>query len=272
MEVILAKLGVALNYQQELLIAALMLSRIVTTVIMTPWLGGKLIPPEIKMGISGLVMIIVWPLARAQVGDVPITPIPFLLLMLKEVLVGFAIGFAAAHVFWAMEIAGRIIDTVRGASMSEVMVPQSGERATPFGDMFYQILIVIFLAMGGHRIFFDAFTQSFISIPIDKSIVFGDGLIPFFDHMVRITGEVLFVGVLISAPVVAATFLTDLVFGILNRVSPQLNAYFLSMPVKAMAGIIMVIIAISPLSERMGHYAVWSLQTIERVIDLLAIG
>jgi flagellar biosynthesis protein FliR len=271
-EIILAKLGLAIDYTQELLIAALILSRIVTVVIMTPWLGGKLIPPEIKMGVSGLVTIIVWPLARAQVSDIPITPIPFLFLMMKEVLVGFAIGFAAAHVFWAMEIAGRIIDTTRGASMSEVMVPQSGERATPFGDMFYQVLIVIFLAMGGHRIFFDAFASSFISIPIHKSIMFGDGLLPFFDYMVRITGEVLFVGVLIAAPVIAATFLTDLVFGILNRVSPQLNAYFLSMPVKAMAGIIMVIIAMAPLSERMGHYAVWSLQTIEQIIALLAIG
>src|SRR5207247_8344673 len=62
--------------------------------------------------------------------DIPMQAVPFLLLMFKEVFIGLAIGFVAAHIFWAMEMAGRLIDTVRGSSMAEVLVPESELRAT----------------------------------------------------------------------------------------------------------------------------------------------
>lgn len=269
----LKRFAVALNYQQEVLIGALMLTRTLSVVLMTPWLGGKLIPPEIKMAIGVLVTIIVWPIAHTTLtGAVPMTPIPFLLLMCKEVFIGFAIGFAASHIFYAVEVGGRIIDTVRGSSMAEVMVPQSGERATPVGDLFYQLLIVLFMTLGGHRVFFQAYCHSFEVLPLDKQLAYGNAMGPFIEVVVRTSGEVMFTGVLISAPVIAATFLADLVFGILNRVAPQLNAYFLSMPVKAMAGIAMILVAMEPLTWRMMQFVTESLQLVEKVIDLFLRG
>jgi flagellar biosynthetic protein FliR len=269
MEALLQRLGVALNYQQELLISALMLTRSMVMVTQTPWLGGKNIPPEIKMGIGVMITIIVWPLARTTMtGAVPVTPIPFFFLMMKETLIGFVIGFMASS-FDTLTVAGRVIDTVRGTSMAEVMVPLSGERATPVGDLFFQLMLVIFMAMGGHRVFLAAYAHSFEIIPLDKHLDYGGALWPMFDEVMRVTGEMLFIGVLISTPIIAATFITDLVFGILNRVAPQLNAYFLSMPVKAMAGIIMILIAMEPLIQRMMDYLVWSLGIVEQIIDMM---
>ena len=269
MEAILHRLGVALNYQQEMMIVALLMIRTAGLALMTPWLGGKNVPPEIKIGISVMVTIIVYPMARrTMTGDVPLTAIPFFLLMLKEAFIGFTLGFTSV-IFDAFEVAGRMIDTVRGSSMAEVMVPLSGERATPVGDMFFQLLVVIFMAIGGHRIFFEAYAHSFEVIPIDRHIALGPALWPFMDMMMRLCADLLLIGVVISAPVIAATFLTDLVFGILNRVAPQLNAYFLSMPVKAIAGIIMIFVALTPLVDRMLHYVTWSLGILEQSIDLL---
>jgi flagellar biosynthetic protein FliR len=269
LEGLLQRLGIALNYQQEMMLVALMMIRTAALALQTPWLGGKNVPPEIKIGISVMVTIIIYPVARRTVSsDIPLTAIPFVFLMLKEGLIGFSIGFAAC-VFDAFEVAGRMIDTVRGSSMAEVMVPLSGERATPMGDVFFQLLIVIFMAVGGHRIFFEAYAHSFEVLPVDKHLAYGVALWPFIDMMMKVCAEILFIGVLISAPVIAATFLTDLVFGILNRVAPQLNAYFLSMPVKAMAGIIMIFVALTPLVQRMIDYAVWSLEVIEETIGLL---
>jgi flagellar biosynthesis protein FliR len=158
--------GIALNYQREMLIAALILVRTMPVVMLTPYLAGKLAPTEVKMGLGMMLTIIIWPLARATVGDdMPLTALPFFFLMMKEVFVGLAIGYVCAHVFWTVEMAGRLIDTVRGASMAEVMVPESGTRATPAGDMFYQLLIIIFLAIDGHHVFFRAYFYSFQKIP-----------------------------------------------------------------------------------------------------------
>lgn len=266
MEALIHRLGAALNYQQELVIAALMATRTVAMVMQTPWLGGKNIPPEVKISMGVMLTILVWPLARSTVpADFEVNALSFVFLMLKEAFIGFIIGFAAC-IFDAFEVAGRIIDTVRGSSMAEVMVPLAGERATPFGDLFFQLLIVIFMAAGGHRVFLQAYAHSFEVLSLDKQLDYTYGLEALVDKMTFICGEILFIGVMIAAPVMAATFLADLVFGILNRVAPQLNAYFLSMPVKAMAGIIMVLIAMDPLVTRMMYYVTWSLQEIEEVI------
>ncbi|MDP7038240.1 MAG: type III secretion system export apparatus subunit SctT [Myxococcota bacterium] len=271
MDVLLQRLGIQLNYTQEFLIVALILGRTMPMIILTPFMGGKILPPELKMGMGAMLTILVWPLARGAITvDMPLSPIPFFLLMLKEVFIGFAIGFINSHIFWAMEMAGRIIDTVRGASMAEVMVPHTGQRATPFGQLYYQFMLVIFVGIGGHHIFIEAYFYSFTSLPIHEHLAFGSvGLEPFFDTMARMTAEILFIGVILSAPIVAATLISDIVFGILNRVAPQLNAYFMSMPVKAMGGVIMALLIMEPFVERLYYYSEWALRAVGETIELL---
>jgi hypothetical protein len=86
MQEFLRQAGVALNYQREMLIAALILIRTMPVIMLTPWLAGKLAPNEVKMGVGGLLTILIWPLARETVGDdLPLTAGPFLMLMIKEV-------------------------------------------------------------------------------------------------------------------------------------------------------------------------------------------
>lgn len=263
----------ALQQNQQLLVATLILARVVSMITMTPFFGSKAAPFEVKMGLSiGLTLVVyqfAFDAARAY-GPIPISPIPFLLLMLKEVFIGVTLGFVISKIFWAMEVAGRLIDTVRGASMAEVMVPQSGSRATPFGDMLYQLLIVFFMALGGHRWFIQYFALSFEKLPLNYAIQLSDNaMVPFFEHIIRLTAELVMLGVLVAAPIVAATFISDVVFGILNRVAPQLNAYFMSMPVKAIAGVIMMFILLEPLAVRIEDYVVWQLKEVETTLELI---
>ncbi len=270
MQEILQKLAQGLQYTREMLVLTLILGRTMPMILLTPFFGGKLVPPEVKMGLGLLISILVWPVVKdSMTGEIPVSPFPFLLLMMKEVFIGLAIGFVAAHIFWAMEMAGRIIDTVRGASMSEVLVPQSEARATPVGDLLFQLLIVVFFAIGAHHIFLEAFFFSFAALPLDQGLILGPESEPFVNLMIRLGADIFLIAVVLAAPVLAATFITDVVFGILNRVAPQLNAYFMSMPVKAMAGIIMVLVAMQPLAARLHDYVVWSLQTMEQTLDHL---
>ena len=69
-----------------------------------------------------------------------------------------------------MEVAGRIIDTVRGTSMSEVQVPHSKQRSTSTGSLYFQLFLVILISLNGHHIFLDAYFLSFQSMPLNESI------------------------------------------------------------------------------------------------------
>ena len=270
MEVFLHQLGISLNYTQELLVVALILGRTMPMILLTPYFAGKIAPNEVKMGLGVLVAILVWPTARASISaDIPYTAGMFFLLMSKEVFVGFCLGFVNGHCFYAMEVAGRMIDTVRGTSMSEVQVPHSKERATPVGSLYYQLFLIILVGLNGHHIFLNAYFFSFESMPLNEGIAL-TSMTPFVNFMVRLTADILVIGTTLAAPVIAATFITDIVFGILNRVAPQLNAYFMSMPVKAIGGVIVIFIALYAIAGRFEYYAEIALVAAEDAIKLLS--
>jgi len=193
MEAVLAQLGIALNYTQELLIVALIMARTVTMIQLTPFLGGKIVPLQIKMGLTAVITILIWPMARKVVNpaDIPVAAIPFLLLMLKEVMIGFVIGFINAHIFWVMDMAGRLMDTARATSMSEVQDPHSKKRMTPTGDMYTQLFLIIFVTIGGHHIFFKAYFYSFEQLPVSASLDWTSGhMSVFMDHILHVTAEI----------------------------------------------------------------------------------
>lgn len=263
-------LGLRFSYVRELLMLGLVLARVMPMVFISPFMGGQSIPSEAKMSIGLLLTLLVWPLAHDSLtADIPIYALPFLLVMLKETLIGFAIGFANAHIFYAMETAGRLIDTARGASMSEIMVPSSRQRATAIGTLYSQFLMVFFVGLGGHHIFLDTFFRSFVTIPINEAPDLTPGLSPVAHYAVETCSQVLMIAVLLAAPAVAATFITDLVFGILNRVAPQLNAYFLAMPVKAAGAVALILVSLAPFVERLEAYTIESLNAAERMVGFL---
>ena len=158
----------------------------------------------------------------------------------KEALIGFLIGFFAAIPFWIAENVGNFIDNQRGATMGEVYSPLNGSQVSTTGIFFSQIVSTLFFVGGAVFIFLGALYKSYLLWP-----VFGDwgALTPgaggvalgALDGMLRTT-------VVISAPVIILMFLATLGLGLVNRTAPQLNVFFLSMPVKSALGVAMLII------------------------------
>ena len=95
-----------------------------------------------------------------------------------------------------------------------------------------QIFITLFLTLNGHHLVIYAIGESFQTIPLDTFPKFSHGMWPFFDLMMRVFADLLRVALAISAPVLLATFLTDIALGMINRVAPQVQVFFISMQIK----------------------------------------
>ena len=159
---------------------------------------------------------------------------------MKEAVIGFLLGFFAAVPFWVAENVGNLIDNQRGATMGEVYSPLSGTQVSTTGIFFTQIVSTVFFVSGAIFLFLGALYKSYAIWP-----VFGDwgGFAPdaptqilnALDSMLRTT-------VVIAAPVIIVMFLATLGLGLVNRTAPQLNVFFLSMPVKSALGIAMLIV------------------------------
>ncbi len=160
--------------------------------------------------------------------------------VIKEAIVGLLIGFFAAVPFWIAENVGNFIDNQRGATMGEVYSPLSGAQVSTTGIFFTQIVSTIFFVSGAVLVFLGAIYWSWQMLPIfSPDLRFAAGtpnlMLGTLDSMIART-------FVISAPIIILMFLATIGLGFVNRTAPQLNVFFLSMPIKSALGIAMLVI------------------------------
>ncbi len=235
-----------LNVSQGIISIGLLMSRILGMIFLVPFLGGKLVPTQVKIGIGFAIGVVIYPIVVSSGGLEPVFhPIgrsyPFALriigFLVKEVFIGFVLGFIIHTIWDAAQMIGRFVDTARGSAMGTAIVPQMKSQSSVFGSLYFQILLVVFLAMNGHLLFIDYFVRSYVLIPVASIPRFDTGLWPFFEMIIRVTADLYLVATMMSAPILIAIFVTDACMGLFNKVAPQINILFLMMPFKAALGV-----------------------------------
>ncbi len=161
-------------------------------------------------------------------------------IVMKEAVLGFLLGFFGAIPFWIAENIGNFIDNQRGATMGEIYSPLSGAQVSTLGIFFTQIVSTLFFVGGVIFIFIGALYKSYLIWP-----VFGGQFTFVSDtpvQMLAALDTMLKSTVVIASPVIIIMFMATLGLGLVNRTAPQLNVFFLSMPVKSALGIAMLVI------------------------------
>ena len=217
------------------------MARVGAAAWLAPFLGGRLVPVPVKTGLILVLTLVMFPLVVRTVPSGISAPLAVALLA-KEALVGMALGFVVSAAFWGAEAAGRLVDTARGASMAELTIPHTGTRSSPMGALFFQLALVLFIVLGGHRIFITALGASYEVLPVATfPVARGFGGLALL--CCRVTADIFVLGLSLAAPVIAAVFLTDVTLGLINRFAPSINVFFLAMPAKAVIGIGILVLA-----------------------------
>jgi flagellar biosynthesis protein FliR len=267
-----AALAQQLDFTKTIVVFSLILVRIMSMVVLVPFLGGKNAPIEVKMGVGVTLTILLWPTVLANLDPhhgLPITPIGFTMMMMKETFVGLVIGFVASKIFYIVEIAGQLIDILRGANQIQLQVPEIEERSSAFGTLQVQMLLALFLALNLHHPFIESMFESFVAVPINDFPHFKAGFWAFVEYNARVTSDILNIAILIAMPVGIVTLTTETCFGLINRVAPQINAYFMAMPAKVIGGCMVFFLSIDMLLEQMLKNSVVMLGHVEAIIQLL---
>jgi len=213
-----------------LLIASISMARMLACFTVVPFLGGNILPQYIRNVLLFALFCVVYPFVSTMApNDIPMYRSIFLLG--KEVFVGLVIGFIVSLLFWSAEMVGFLVDNQRGASMASTMDPLYGESTSPSGALLLQLITVLFFAHGGFRVFLEGVFESYRFWPVFEFLPRFEESFPLFflekmDALMR-------TAMLIAAPFLICIFLIDISLGIVNRFVPQLNVFFLSMPIKS---------------------------------------
>lgn len=203
-------------------------------------LGGALIRNSLAL----IASIPVLPMLTTTYINIPSPidePIGYILLLTIELSIGLILGFSAAIPFWAVDMAGFIIDTMRGASMAGIYNPLMGAQSSPLGTFFSQIMAVIFMSVGGLQCLLYTLYDSYRLLPPKEISIWSNGFIP----MLLQEWQYLYTLMLkFSMPSMIIMVLIDLALGLINRSAQQMNVFVLSMPIKSGVVLLMLIIGI----------------------------
>jgi type III secretion protein T len=207
------------------------MARMLAVFAVVPFLGSQIIQGLVRNSIILSIALILYPMVAPTVpADMP--PVPLLaLILIKEVAIGLIIGFLVSIVFWVAESIGFFIDNQRGTTMASAVDPMSGSQTSPLGSIFLQMTAVLFFTSGGFLALLSGLFESYRFWPIFSFFPhFDESFAMFF---LRQADTLMGLTVLLAAPVIIAVFVAEFGLGLINRFAPQLNVFFLSMPIKS---------------------------------------
>jgi flagellar biosynthesis protein FliR len=211
---------------------AVVLFRVGGILVFAPIFSSASFPVQVRVTfalVASLVLCPALPLAKvpAEVGLIQIFGIAA-----SECLFGMLLGLAASFLFAGMQLAGQIISFQLGFSIVNLIDPQSQVETSVFSFIQYYIGLLFFLLIDGHHWFFQAVSESFNYIPIGGVRLSG----PVIQELIRLSAQVLVIGLQLAAPVMTVTIVCDVVLGLIARAAPQINIMIVGMPLKILVG------------------------------------
>jgi flagellar biosynthetic protein FliR len=214
-------------------------------------LGGARLPAPARVGFGLLLAGLAAPAltqaaARAELATAG--GVLLGLVLAREVIVGLGLALVTSFAFRAAEMAGRLVDVLRGAALAEVFVPTSEERASPLGALYVLLASLVFLELGGVARTLEALLVSYDAVPLAGGLT-ASGLRAGAEVVVLASARLLESALGLAAPAIVALWLADLALGMVARVAPAIPVYFVGLPLKGLLAVGVVLLGLGALDH-----------------------
>ena len=225
----------------DLEVFLLIVVRVTCFIFVCPFFGGRQTPNLVKVGFGLLLSVLLYG-AVPRVAPNYNTVIGYTIIVLKEVTVGFLIGYAVQLCELIINFAGQIVDMQIGLSMVNLFDPNTNEQVTITGQLYSQVLTVSLIITGMYRYILDALVDTFTLIPINGAVINADRML---NVVVAFLRDYIVIGFRISLPIFIITFITNVILGVLAKVSPQMNMFSVGIQIKIVVGLMVMFITVS---------------------------
>lgn len=223
---------------QNIVYFLLAFTRISGIMFLTPFFSSSAINMRVKVLFSAAVTFVVF-------SGIPkdISPewtnnfYKFLMLIFKEALLGILIGYMLTFIFEAVQTASEAYSTTMGFNMMSVLDPMSEVQSPIIGQFTNLFFMLVFFMTGTHREILAVLINTFYKYPIGKIMYIPDAIVKQFIEAFNFS---FLSAMLLALPLIGVLLLMDIVLGIMARIAPQMNVFFLGMPLKIMIGFYML--------------------------------
>src|SRR5262245_4039675 len=225
----------------------LVFARIGTMVMLLPGLGEMSMPVRVRLTVALVLSAMFLPLHRnAYAVDLKELG-PVLLMLGHEIIIGAILGLTARLSISALQVAGAVIAQQMGLGFVTAVDPSQGQRNV-FGSNFLSMLgVPLIFATDLHYLVIAALNDSYRLFAPGAAILVGDVA----QLMTTTIAGAFKVGIQLAAPFLVFGLLFNLGLGLLSRLMPQMQVFFVGMPLSIMAGLLILVLV---LAAMMGTY------------------
>jgi len=231
----------------------LLFARFGTMVMLLPGLGEQAVPARIRLAMALVLCFLFYPMVsglypadRLQVMS------SVILLMAGEMAIGFMIGLATRIMMSVLQTAGTTIASQTGLAFAMSMDPGQGTQGALFGNFLSLLGITLIFVTDLHYMAIAALYDSFTLFPPGKLLPVGDAA----EFGVGAVADAFRVAMQIAAPFIVFGLVFYLGLGLLNRLMPQMQIFFIAMPATIMFGLLLTFLLL-------GSMMAWYLNHIE---------
>lgn len=224
--------------KSQLLLLSVIQARLLPFFILIPFLNRAFVPRTVSLAIAtalGLLLVPVLP--PLPLGQMDMT---FLMLLGKEAIIGLVLGYVAAIPFWTMEAVGFVVDNQRGASMASTVNPMTGHDTSPTGMLMNYAFITFFMLCGGLQVLLGMLYDSYRLWP--PMSFWPSWNADAAELLLTQLNRFMVLALLLAAPMLLAMFFAELGLALISRFAPQLQVFFLAMPIKSALGLFVMIV------------------------------
>lgn len=229
----------------------MVLFRLTGIFLFAPVLGSQTIPRQVKVLLVLGLSLCVYPMllepqqaSAAMIGSFNAAGLNLWGMVgqiAAELLIGLAIGYAAALPMIGMQVGGYVIDQQVGTGIAGVFNPELEDQSGLLGNLFFIVAITIFVILGGHRVLFMTLIGSFDKIPLG-----GFAGVSQVNHLILGLLQFMFeLAVRVAAPLLCLMFLVTVAMGFIARTVPQMNILSVGFSIRIIVALIVLVAAVA---------------------------
>jgi flagellar biosynthesis protein FliR len=225
----------------------LVFARIGAMVMLLPGFGEVFIPVRVKLAIALLLTLIILPLHRSAYHVDMQSVAPLAVLMVHEIIIGVVLGATARVTLSALSVAGSIIAQQLGLGFVTSIDPTQGQQGALMGNFLTLLGIALLFATDTHYLVIAALNDSYKIFSPGELMPSGDVAA----LATRAFAAAFKIGLQLSAPFLVFGLVFNIGLGVLARLMPQMQVYFVGVPLSIFIGF-MIFAAV--LASMMGTY------------------
>ena len=230
----------------------LVFARIGAMVMLLPGLGETNIPVRIKLAMAVLLTLVILPLHRSAYHVDTDTLSPMVVLMIHEIVIGIVLGATARVTLAALQVAGSVIAQQLGLGFVTAVDPTQGQQGLLIGNFLTLLGITLLFATDSHHLVIAALNDSYAIFSPGEMLPSGDVAA----LATRAFAAAFRIGMQLAAPFLVFGLVFNIGLGVLARLMPQMQVYFVGVPLAILAGFLILAFVIAAMMGTFMDYFV----------------